>query len=496
MRKRIWLSIGAVIGGLVVFAGGTGFYLSDKIYPRFDHTVVTSADFDRRISVTQLRADFAFLTKTVEHVHPDVTAITTPATYSQKKAETLALIDHPMTRMEFYRILAPFTGSNYNDGHTELILPREEWEAYKAQGGTAPPIAVAARPDDLRVAKDIGGVSIPVGSKILSINDVDAGSLCRWLIGTQSMETLPGRESYAAARFAGLIWAYGIKSPYRISYRAPNTTQITKMTSAGISVETWAERSSIGRGNFIDLTIDDRIAHLVIKNFEQPWDKYQDWMKAAFQRIHDAHVRAVVLDLRENSGGDTRQSDELQSYLTDNQLPALAEVDVKATPQAKALYRSLLPEGFRWIPLNYVVPTLRGIEETPNDQFYRFYPEGTQPTKRSEPKALAFNGDLYLLVGPYTYSTAMIAAAPFKYWKRATVIGQPTEEGLTFYGDFYEFDLPNSKIQMHVSHKMFRLVGSSGRHSQIVPDILTSPAHPDAYQLAIEEIARRRTRAH
>jgi hypothetical protein len=53
------------------------------------------------------------------------------------------------------------------------------------------------------------------------------------------------------------------------------------------------------------------------------------------------------------------------------------------------------------------------------------------------------HGDLYLLIGPYTYSSAVIAAAPYKYWRRATVIGQRIEEGLTFYGDWYAFDLPN-----------------------------------------------------
>jgi hypothetical protein len=492
MRKKIWLSAGGMIGTVAVLVGWTGFYLSDKIYPRFDHGVVASADFDRKIPADRLRIDFSFLTKTVEHVHPDVTAITDAGAYSAKKAATLALINHPMTRTEFYRILAPFAGSSYNDGHTELILPQEEWHAYKAKGGMAPPFAVEVRPTELQVTKDMGGVPIPLGSRIISINGVPAEDLCRWLIGTQSMETLPGRESFAAARFANLIWAYGLKSPYRIALHAPGTTQTTEVTSAGVPVERWNVERSIGRDRAIDLTINDHIAHLVIKNFEQPWNRYQGSMRAAFQRIHDAHVSAVVLDLRENSGGDTRQSNELQSYLSDDQLPAVAEVDVKATQEAKSLYRSLLPEGFRWIPLNEIDPTLRGIEETPDDQFYRFYPEGTSPSRRSSPKKLAFHGDLYLLVGPYTYSTAMIAAAPYKYWKRATVIGRPTEEGLTFYGDFYEFDLPNSRLQMHVSHKVFRLVGSSGRHSQIVPDIQTSPEHPDAYQLSLEMIARKR----
>jgi C-terminal processing protease CtpA/Prc len=64
------------------------------------------------------------------------------------------------------------------------------------------------------------------------------------------------------------------------------------------------------------LSITNDVAYLSVKNFEMPWDKYSEWLRSAFLRIHNAKVRAVILDLRENNGGDTRQSDALQSYLS------------------------------------------------------------------------------------------------------------------------------------------------------------------------------------
>jgi hypothetical protein len=63
---------------------------------------------------------------------------------------------------------------------------------------------------------------------------------------------------------------------------------------------------------------------------------------------------------------------------------------------------------------------------------------------------------------------------------------------LTFFGDNYEFDAPSTKLVTDVSHKTFYLLGSTGPHSGLEPDIAISPRAPDAMLLAMREIKRRR----
>src|SRR5205823_5573800 len=110
---------------------------------------------------------------------------------------TLAKLRWPMTRAEFFRVLAPFTGQNYNDGHTEIIPLAEEWDAYDARGGKVPPFTI--RIDGLRVivAKPIGS-GIPAGAELLSLNNVKSQNLRKWLTGTKSAEAQSGREAFAA----------------------------------------------------------------------------------------------------------------------------------------------------------------------------------------------------------------------------------------------------------------------------------------------------------
>lgn len=491
----MWKWILGAVAATVLVLGALAFYLSDKIYPRFPHAAVAAADFERRWTPAQLQADFDALVATVEHIHPDVAAIVDGATYEANKGALRASLVEPMTRTQFFRVLAPFVGSNYNEGHTEIIAPTEEWRAYVAGGGKAPPFAVEVKPSHLRVVRTVDESSPPVDAEIESINGVGVDELSRWLLSTQSVETQAGREVYAAARFHQRLWSYGILPPFTVVWKAPDAGATHTVQLAGVAPEAWERARAAGGGEPVSLAIENGVAHLVIRDFEMPWDRYEAWYRDAFTRIRDAKADSLVLDLRDNSGGDSRQSDLLQTYLSDDFLPAIASVEVKTTPEVKAMYQSLLPEGFRWIPLHRFVPELRGIVDAPDDGVFRFSPEGESPVPRKTPNPLAFHGDLYLLVGPYTYSTAMIAAAPYKYWKRATVVGQRTAEGLTFFGDYYEFDLPNSKIQMHVSHKTFRLVGSGGRNSQIEPDVATDADHPDAWPLALDVIARRRAAA-
>jgi hypothetical protein len=483
----MWKRILAGVAAVVVAVGATGFYLSDKIYLRWPHTAVAPADFEHRFPAAALRDDFRFLTATVEHIHPDIGAITGPG-YAAEKQRTLKALDRPMTRMAFFRVLAPFAGRSYHDGHTELLTPQEEWDAYKADGGKVPPFAIRIEGGRILVAQAIGA-ALAQDAELVSLNGVAASALRDWLIDTQSMENRTGQEAYAQRRFASGVWAYGIRPPFTIATRKNGFA--ATLASRGIDAGEWTRRATVGEGEAFHLEIANGVAHLVVGSFEEPWDRYQGELKGAFQKIHDAHVRAVVLDLRENSGGDTRQSDALQTYLSAKLLPALEQVTVKTTPEVKAAYRTLLPEGFRWIPINRVVPQLSGIQDAPDDGTFAFSPEAAAPVERDSRNDLLFGGPLYLLIGPQTYSTALIAAAPYKYWKRATVIGTPSSEGLTFFGDYYEFDLPNTKLQMHVSHKRFDLYGSKGPGVPLEPDIAVTPSDPDAYAIALREIARR-----
>jgi hypothetical protein len=478
----------ALFALLVVAASGTAFYLSDKLYLRFPHTVVPSSQFGRTYAPAQLQADFQYLTSTMEHIHPDFQAVVDRAGYGARKSQIMRALDHPMTRVEFYDIASQINGS-INDGHTQLRVPAEEWQA----DAVCPPLGIDIDENGLLITRSYGDLSIPANSRLVSLNGVDAAELARWMMARESAETVSARRAYAASHFPSRVWAYGIRAPYDIVYRPPGAAANRHAEAQSIALDAWNRESGFNSSNPMQLTmLPDHIAELYLRDFDQPESRYSAFLKQAFQQIKDNKISALILDLRKNNGGDSRESDELQTYISDSELPALEKVSVKTTPEVKAIYRTLLPEGFRWIPLNQVVPMLRGIDRSPDNGMFTFQPEAGSPVQRSSPNPLSYHGDLFVLIGPYTYSTAVLFVAPLKYWHRATLVGETTGEPMTFFGDNYEFDLPNTKLVADVSHKVFYLLGSKGPHEGVEPDIAASSQMPDALLLAMKEIDRRR----
>jgi len=65
---------------------------------------------------------------------------------------------------------------------------------------------------------------------------------------------------------------------------------------------------------------------------------------------------------------------------------------------------------------------------------------------------------MYVLIGPYTFSSAETAAIDFQNGLHATLVGSPTGEKSNGYWDIDFVKLPNSNLTITFSTKFFRQV--------------------------------------
>ena len=79
-------------------------------------------------------------------------------------------------------------------------------------------------------------------------------------------------------------------------------------------------------------------------------------------------------------------------------------------------------------------------------------------------------GPVYVLIGPYTFSSAEMAAIEFHDDLHATLVGSPTGERPNGYGDINFIKLPNSKLTISFSTKFFRLMKDDP--PELAPDML------------------------
>jgi hypothetical protein len=83
------------------------------------------------------------------------------------------------------------------------------------------------------------------------------------------------------------------------------------------------------------------------------------------------------------------------------------------------------------------------------------------------------DGKLFILIGPGTYSSAMINAHEFRKHTKATLVGQPTGGSPNSPGEVKTFTLPHSKSVVQYSTKLFRLTTDGANTVQ--PDLLVEP---------------------
>ena len=129
------------------------------------------------------------------------------------------------------------------------------------------------------------------------------------------------------------------------------------------------------------------------------------------RRFMTPSVHAVVLDLRQNTGGDTRQSDHAAGL----SLRPRAAGDQGGgregqRPRSRPPTAPCCPKVSAGSPQPGHPPTRRHPERAGRRRL-RVASRCSSATPRWFREPLAFTGDLYLLVSPLTYSTALIASA-------------------------------------------------------------------------------------
>lgn len=159
----------------------------------------------------------------------------------------------------------------------------------------------------------------------------------------------------------------------------------------------------------------------------------------------------VIIDVRENGGGNSQACTRL-----------LKAMGMKA------------PEYDMVIRYSKAAKEQRGYLR--DNGMYRW-------NAKSDGKANE-NVDLVVLCDRYTFSSATMMCVFTRDGKLGTIIGEPSSNMPSAYGDIIYFSLPNSHLYGSVSHKQFIRLDEENKERMLVPDIQTSAE--DAYDEAVE----------
>lgn len=213
-------------------------------------------------------------------------------------------------------------------------------------------------------------------------------------------------------------------------------------------------------------TIDKNTGYLSIKDFAMDKKDFAKKLEIIFEQIKKDSLTTLIIDIRNNPGGNSELADILISYIHDKPYKANSKIIIKRSEQ----YYSYLKGYFSWWvkPFLMFVKQINEYKNTPINGLY----EDIKGFKKPIHTTFRFSGKKYLLINSNTFSTALCFATVFKDYDIGEIVGEPTKSEVNEFGDIYPFDLPNSRLWVWCSAK--RYIRPSGEMTKggLQPDIL------------------------
>ena len=215
------------------------------------------------------------------------------------------------------------------------------------------------------------------------------------------------------------------------------------------------------------------------------WDTFLDEAIAA---ANARRAAGIIVDIRENGGGSTGLGDALLARVTDRPYRMNSRLVWRRSAESDEKFRMMAKPMWRWliIALPLFVPEYTKLKQGEDGTFE--FEATSRP--RVEP---SFVGPACLLIGDQTFSAAMDLADGVRAYDLMLTIGQPTGGVPNTLGDIGPFQLPNSRITVSYSTKLF--LRASGDESDLGPvrphiEVEPVPGRDAALERAVAEIRR------
>lgn len=433
-----------------------------KLFFAFLLLALTKASFGQPVKkypIEDLQHDFDILRGALEESHAGIYWYRTKAEMDNAFDAAYQSLDDEMTELEFFQIIAPLI-SKIGCGHT-WIATTEPTQQRIWENGKVLPLKlkfIASKAYCLQ-NNSSDSTSIQPGDQILSINDFSIDSLLAlsniFSPGDGFIEV--GKWRILDNVFNQFFTLYiGQPSEYRVRIRrGDGQVKEIKIEPLALSQYESISRTRYPNGkvveaNNIRLSVldDNSTALLKIKEFSD-WKskgkkvKFSKELIKYFQRIDSLKTQNLIIDLRENDGGNEEYGLELFSYLTNKPFIGYKQIDFRTTHFSFRKYTTT-----SWFEYRLFKKLLR--HKKINDTTYLL--TNSKATHMHQPSKNPFKGRVYVLINRGSFSAASDFAALVHFNNVGTFVGEETGGSYVGNTSNYSFlmTLPNTKIRVNI----------------------------------------------
>lgn len=392
--------------------------------------------------------DLTYLQSELIEKHPNINTYTTKEEFFNFFKNIG--IEDSLTEMEAYNLIAS-SNEVIKDGHT-LFYPNKKLMEYNNSNKLFIPLQPFWDGSKLYVSKSYSLMdTLEQGAQIISINGIKSTELIQGMLNKMMRDgNNYNYPTWVLNRYfyEYFSYFYGCGEEYQINI--DNGIQEKALIIKGISKPELFEQirkhqAPDEKGIALEIDKERGIGILTIKDWHNNilkkyyGQKFIHEIKKAIEQIEGENIQNLVIDVRNNQGGDTRNSKYLLSYLLSEPFVLVEQYHKKKKGTAVECNG---PQS--------------GIHQ---------------------PMSKNFKGNVYVLINGGSFSNTGIFCSVLRKHKRAIFIGEETGGSeFVICGSPQKITLPNTGIQVELPRLQFMIKSNEEDELHtVVPDYYIKP---------------------
>ncbi|WP_106832179.1 S41 family peptidase [Parabacteroides pacaensis] len=395
------------------------------------------------LTVKEMRKDINYYFNTLKQQHPNLYAYITPKQMDSIKKQVLKRCSHPMSLLDFDYALAQT--KKYVDGHTGIYT--NELFALSARQKANYFPCVTFKNDQIILDNAI---------VIDSINGIPSDQLAKEVDLLVSWENNPVfRQEKMNEYLSPVLYnIYHTEPPFICSRPNLPDTLVAPVSQKKAKPPVPPRYTQAHLTN--EYFIEDSIAvlcynsSLIFQGYEQFFTSYT---KEFFQQLKNHHIKYLFIDVSHNGGG----SDLIHEYI----LKYLKSQPYKYQSHTRAKKKGALKgyeEFYKHISGGKTLKELSQYEKWKIDRSTPWVEQLWKPlikhgkkegTTVSQGNKKGFKGTVFVIMGPYTFSSAHSFCKTIKRGQIGFLVGEPSGQRSPFCGNLVLNKLPESGITFY-----------------------------------------------
>ena len=352
-----------------------------------------------KFSEGQVSKDLKYLYKSLINAHYNLYAYTSKQNFDLAYKEAQKAINKDsLTLLEITNIFQRLTAIA-NNGHTEIDFPGQLYAEYAYAGGTIFPLEIAFEKNKPLVRKNwSNNETIMIGSEVLSINSIPIGEILSKIFQQISAE----RPYFKIAKvelysFPRLYWqVFGRQNDFDVKIRIDGLIKNYKIKAVDVIEGYEMKRNEVLNAEMA-LKFYGQSAYLNPGNFSGDEEKYRHFIDSTFVNIKEHKSQNLIIDLRNNRGGNNSFSDYLVSYFATQPFKWNSSFTLKTSKFLKEhTMQHYDTTNVFW----------QNVLKHKDGEIYDYTFDAYQP----QPELKRFRGNVYVLVNRQSHSQSAAAS--------------------------------------------------------------------------------------